>query len=165
MVARSAARPMMPPSASTSRTTVPLAIPPIAGLQDIWPIVSKTEVSSRVLAPRRADMAAASVPAWPPPTTITSKSNIEEKLQSEDLQRLGHRRSRGPQSTGFGTIDRLADLPEKTEERLTGFSCKCLETAKLGRSQIADVPRHDECGLHLGEGAPRRIQKLSIIPG
>ena len=37
-MARSVARPMMPPSASTSRTTVPLATPPIAGLQDIWPM-------------------------------------------------------------------------------------------------------------------------------
>jgi hypothetical protein len=35
IVARSAARPMRPPSASTSRTTVPFAIPPMAGLQDI----------------------------------------------------------------------------------------------------------------------------------
>ncbi|MEZ4585880.1 MAG: hypothetical protein R2909_05715 [Gemmatimonadales bacterium] len=39
--ARSVARPITPPSASTSRATVPFAIPPIAGLQDIWPIVSR----------------------------------------------------------------------------------------------------------------------------
>ena len=73
------------------------------------------------------------------------------------MQRLGHRRSRGPQSTGFGTIDRLADLPEKTEERLAGFSCKSLETTEFGRSQITNITRHDECGLHLGEGAPCRV--------
>ena len=63
MRARSVARPMIPPSASTSRTTVPLAIPPIAGLQDIWPIVSRFWVSSSVRAPDRAASAAASVPA------------------------------------------------------------------------------------------------------
>ena len=51
-VARSVARPMMPPSASTSRTTVPLATPPIAGLHDIWPIVSSALVTSAVRAPR-----------------------------------------------------------------------------------------------------------------
>ena len=72
IVARSVARPMAPPSASTSRTTVPLAIPPMAGLQDMWPMVSRLEVIRSVLALRRADMAAASVPAWPPPTMITS---------------------------------------------------------------------------------------------
>ena len=44
---------MIPPSASTSRTTVPLAIPPMAGLQDIWPIVSRCWVSRRVRAPVR----------------------------------------------------------------------------------------------------------------
>jgi hypothetical protein len=44
-----------------------------------------------------------------------------EKLQSEDRQRLGHRRSRGPQSTEFGTIRRLADFPEEAKQRLTGL--------------------------------------------
>ena len=46
----SVARPMMPPRASTSRTTVPLAIPPMAGLHDICPIVSRFWVSSSVRA-------------------------------------------------------------------------------------------------------------------
>ena len=56
---------MMPPSASTSRTTVPLATPPMAGLHDIWPIVSSALVTSPVRAPRRAAATAASVPACP----------------------------------------------------------------------------------------------------
>ena len=47
-------------------------MPPIAGLQLIWPIVSMLWLSSRVRAPLRAAASAASVPAWPPPTTITS---------------------------------------------------------------------------------------------
>src|SRR5581483_8272018 len=47
-------------------------MPPMAGLQDIWPRVSMFWVSSRVRRPMRADASAASVPAWPPPMTITS---------------------------------------------------------------------------------------------
>ena len=50
-----------------------LSSPPIAGLHDMTPIVSARWVTSAVLAPVRADAAAASHPAWPPPTTITSK--------------------------------------------------------------------------------------------
>src|SRR6184192_1943099 len=72
IVARSVARPMMPPRASISRTTVPFAIPPMAGLQDICPIVSRFDVSRRVRAPKRAAMTDASVPAWPAPTTTSS---------------------------------------------------------------------------------------------
>ena len=64
----------MPPSASTSRTTVPLAMPPMAGLHDIWPIVSRALVTIATLAPARAAATAASVPACPAPTTITSNS-------------------------------------------------------------------------------------------
>jgi hypothetical protein len=65
---------MMPPNASTSRTTVPLATPPIAGLHDIWPIVSRALVTRPTDAPSRAAATAASVPACPPPTTRTSNS-------------------------------------------------------------------------------------------
>ncbi len=69
--ARSVAAPMIPPSASTSRTTVPLATPPMAGLQLIWPIPSRFGVTMRTRAPARAAAAAASMPACPPPTMIT----------------------------------------------------------------------------------------------
>ena len=69
---RSVAMPMMPPNASTSRTTVPLATPPMAGLQLIWPMPSRLGVTIRVRAPMRADAAAASTPACPPPITMTS---------------------------------------------------------------------------------------------
>ena len=65
---------MMPPSASTSRTTVPLATPPMAGLHDIWPIVSSALVTIATRAPARAAATAASVPACPAPTTMTSNS-------------------------------------------------------------------------------------------
>jgi hypothetical protein len=44
----------------------------MAGLHDMAPIVSNAIVTSAVDAPDRADADAASQPAWPPPTTITS---------------------------------------------------------------------------------------------
>src|SRR5450631_758293 len=72
MPAASATRPISPSSASTSRTRWPLPRPPIAGLQDMAPMVTKRWVTSAVLAPMRAEAAAASQPAWPPPTTSTS---------------------------------------------------------------------------------------------
>src|SRR5277367_2117436 len=72
MPAASAARAMTPSSASISRTRWPLPKPPIAGLQDISPIVAKRCVTSAVRAPERAAAAAASHPAWPPPMTTTS---------------------------------------------------------------------------------------------
>src|ERR1051325_6237456 len=62
---------MAPPSASISLTKCPFPIPPTDGLQDICPRVSMLWVSKRVLAPDRAAANAASVPAWPPPTTMT----------------------------------------------------------------------------------------------
>src|SRR6516164_2710394 len=74
--ARSIAWPMMPSSASTSRTRCPLPSPPIAGLHDISPIVARLWVNSSVRAPTRAAAAAASQPACPPPTTTTSYDPI-----------------------------------------------------------------------------------------
>src|SRR6266852_8452063 len=70
--ASSAAIAMAPPKASTSLTRCPFPIPPIDGLQDICPSVSMLWVSRRVRQPARAAARAASVPAWPPPTTMTS---------------------------------------------------------------------------------------------
>ena len=55
-------------------------MPPIAGLQDIWPIRSRFIVTNAVCAPSRAAADAASQPAWPPPITITS--NIRRKPSS-----------------------------------------------------------------------------------
>src|SRR5882672_1185311 len=49
-------------------------MPPIEGLHDICPSVSMLWVSRRVRQPIRAAASAASVPAWPPPTTMTSNS-------------------------------------------------------------------------------------------
>lgn len=52
---------------------VPLPIPPKLGLQEQAPILSIFGVTNAVLAPDRAAAAQASAPAWPPPTTMTSK--------------------------------------------------------------------------------------------
>ena len=68
-------RPMIPPSASISRTRWPFPIPPMAGLQDICPIRSRLRVRSAVLAPSLAAADAASHPACPPPITITSNAS------------------------------------------------------------------------------------------
>lgn len=79
----SATTPINPSKASTSLTMWPLPIPPIEGynvilinqkytLHDISPIVSKLLLIKQVLKPILAETAAASHPAWPPPTTITS---------------------------------------------------------------------------------------------
>jgi hypothetical protein len=45
-------------------------MPPMAGLQLICPSVSMFCVSNSVRTPMRAAASAASVPAWPPPTTM-----------------------------------------------------------------------------------------------
>ena len=63
---------MIPSSASISRTRWPRPSPPIAGLQDMAPMVASLWVRRTVRAPIRALAAAASQPAWPPPITITS---------------------------------------------------------------------------------------------
>ena len=51
-------------------------MPPIAGLQDIAPIVDKEPVIKRVEEPTLAAAVAASQPACPPPITITSYASI-----------------------------------------------------------------------------------------
>ena len=68
----SVTRPVIPPRASISLTICPLATPPIAGLHDICAIVPMFIVAKSTLEPIFAAAAAASHPAWPAPTTITS---------------------------------------------------------------------------------------------
>ena len=60
------------PRASTSLTRCPLAVPPIAGLQDIRPMAMGSMVTRAVEQPIRAAASEASIPACPPPTTMTS---------------------------------------------------------------------------------------------
>ena len=94
----SARRPISPPSASISRTILPLEIPPIEGLQESRPILSNVCVTSRVEAPIRAAARAASMPACPPPTTITS--------YSVNLKPIGRKYSHAP-----GECLRACDAP------------------------------------------------------
>ena len=68
--------PICPPSASISRTICPLAIPPTAGLHDIWAILFMSMVTRQVRAPMFAAAVAASQPACPPPMTSTSYLSI-----------------------------------------------------------------------------------------
>src|SRR5271170_2403202 len=72
MPTASVTSPITPPSASISRTRCPFAMPPIAGLQDICAIKSRFIVIMAVRSPMRAHARAASQPACPAPTTITS---------------------------------------------------------------------------------------------
>src|SRR5512143_923207 len=69
----SAARPISPPSASTSRTRCPFAVPPIAGWHGIAATVSSDIVHTPTLQPRFAAAQAASHPACPAPITTMSK--------------------------------------------------------------------------------------------
>ncbi len=64
--------PISPPKASISRTTTPLAGPPTDGLQGINATISKLIVNSNVFDPSLAEANAASDPACPAPTTMTS---------------------------------------------------------------------------------------------
>ena len=72
MAVASVIRPICPPKASISRTICPFAIPPIAGLQLICPILFMSIVIRQVEALILADATAASQPACPAPITITS---------------------------------------------------------------------------------------------
>ena len=67
---RSETTPLYPPSASISLIICPLATPPMAGLQDICPILFISIVISKTLFLRFAAAAAASFPACPAPTTM-----------------------------------------------------------------------------------------------
>src|SRR5271154_2044561 len=77
MPTASATSPMMPPKASTSRTRWPLAMPPMAGLQDICAMRSRLSVNRAVRRPIRAAAMAASQPACPAPTTSTSYCSVK----------------------------------------------------------------------------------------
>src|SRR6266487_6175433 len=72
MNVRSVLRPTSPPNASISLIKCPFAGPPIEGLQGMSATLSRFIVNKSVLRPIRAQAKAASHPAWPAPTTITS---------------------------------------------------------------------------------------------
>ena len=63
MAVASVTSPVWPPRASISRTICPLAMPPMAGLHDIWAILFMSIVMRHVFAPSFAAAVAASHPA------------------------------------------------------------------------------------------------------
>eukprot|EP00982_Pelagococcus_subviridis_P011966 31134-Pelagococcus_subviridis.AAC.4 len=65
-------RPISPPRASTSCTSWDFAGPPTAGLHGCHATRSSDSVRRSVRAPFLALASAASHPAWPAPTTMTS---------------------------------------------------------------------------------------------
>src|SRR5476651_1158715 len=127
MPARSMTRPITPSSASISRTRWPLPSPPIAGLQDISPIVSSRWVSSSVRAPSRADAAAASQPAWPPPTTITSYAKadmaglLRQEKEAEQGSAKGGRYGR-PDAFKKGNKRKITDVGHRVRDDNFGWA-------------------------------------------
>ena len=79
----SIARPISPPSASSSRTRCPFAVPPIDGLHGIIASESRFSVVRSVLCPIRAHASAASHPACPAPTTTISNVSCKIALSFE----------------------------------------------------------------------------------
>src|SRR6185295_2012575 len=84
MAVASIARPINPPSASISRNRWPLAVPPTAGLHGMCATVSVDSVQSPTRTPSRTAAYAASQPAWPAPTTMTSKWSLTERRQPQE---------------------------------------------------------------------------------
>src|SRR5271166_2524139 len=118
-------RAISPPSASISRTSWPLALPPIEGLHASVQMRSGSPVSSSVSTPIRAAANAASTPAWPPPTTITAASS----------KRVGFIASMVPRAGAL-----LADAEageDRIEERLARIGAAQLTQRRARRKQIA----------------------------
>src|SRR5262245_40712257 len=107
---------MIPPNASTSRTTVPFATPPIAGLHDICPIVSSALVTIATRAPLRAAATAASVPAWPAPTTITSNSASNAFASRASIRESYGRRSVSGSVLSAQAVDDILRVQFRTDE-------------------------------------------------
>src|SRR5690349_9964992 len=135
---------MTPPSASISLTRWPLPMPPIAGLQLIWPSVSIDCVSSSVRAPMRAAASAASVPACPPPTTITSKraEGAKELPCDQGVKGANRNASGGVNAIGFVPLygHRTPDSGPQTGESH--------EEVHSGRSRSDDRHRGFGIGGH-----------------
>ena len=152
----SVAAAMAPPIASTSLTRCPLPIPPMDGLQDIWPSVSMLWVSSSVRLPIRAAASAASVPAWPPPTTITS--NVSGNCMVGTAGGL-----RGPESDDAAALGRCGIIGGVSRgTRWTGglFHVKQTESGLVGggspRPPAGSALRADRLILVATGGSPTR---------
>src|SRR5689334_4707904 len=134
-------------------------MPPIAGLQDICPSVSMAWVSRSVRAPVRADASAASVPAWPPPTTITSnrsgKSMVGKGKAPAGKSRGAMARfyGKGPAKAGF--VPR--GTPNPRPVRCSTWNL--LADAEAGKDGSEEVVR-----AHLAGDAPQgRLRQAQLF--
>src|SRR5690606_12835691 len=134
---------MTPPSASISLTRWLLPMPPMAGLQLIWPRVSTLWVSSRVFTPMRAAAKAASVPAWPPPITITSKREGKSTTHLGPVRgRLCLKIREGGKYRDIGSVNEVfctknsQPLPNGTE--LAGQSGERLSTERPAYKELKE---------------------------
>ena len=91
MQQRSAALAISPPNASSSRTSWPLPVPPMAGLQGMLPTASRLMVKTTVRHPSRAAAKPASIPAWPAPMTATSYVPARYSMKLPPLLRILNR--------------------------------------------------------------------------
>ena len=80
MPARSVKIPMTPPRASISRTKWPLPTPPTDGLQGAEAKGTPGKVTRPTVTGKRDAIIAASIPAWPPPITMMSNEESDEKF-------------------------------------------------------------------------------------
>src|SRR4051812_21534497 len=108
MPTASVTSPMMPPSASTSRTRCPFAMPPTAGLHDICAIKSTLSVNRAVRRPMRAEAIAASHPAWPAPTTTTSYCSLKFTLLAIGSLALSRSGALAPEGSLYTILSRVA---------------------------------------------------------
>src|SRR5271168_1265710 len=165
MPTASATSPMMPPKASTSRTRWPLAMPPMAGLQDICAMRSRLSVNRAVRRPIRAAAMAASQPACPAPTTSTSYCSVKgipfsilpgladslaQQMKNPTLSHTarqdGARRIQGPSAT-FPKEEMVAYGKKLRSSGLAGTS-RHRDTVDLGPEAGGDRRRSAAGALH-----------------
>src|SRR6266403_3681786 len=147
MPVASAFAPIAPPRASISRTMCPLARPPIAGLHDIWPMVSRFCVNIRVRQPSRAAARAASTPAWPLPTTRTSIGSVSVNIFKNPALRV--RKKMGKILNLLASPDRRANdnqLRRKFSQELPAGTARHDRFTCIGNHSDRDefpLPRRD----------------------
>src|SRR5581483_11919116 len=113
----------------------------IAGLQDIWPMWSRLSVSISVRTPIRAAASAASMPAWPAPTTITPK--FIRTVNYCAPGRFGQGRARRALSPTISRISLLSDaeLAKHRVEHVLHADLAGNRAERLGRR--GGIDRHD----------------------
>src|SRR5512143_2960612 len=159
-------RPISPPRASISRTRCPFANPPLAGLHDMSPMASALIVNRRVEHPIRAAASAASQPACPPPTTMTSYSfgysygeplivprsmfHVEHSVNSQCYQSLAHT------ELAEDRVEDLfrSDLPQQLREGPGG-----LPDVRRGKFEREPLLRRR---LRAGEGRQRLLDRQPL---